>query len=111
MCTTYDARTRVLIEVVREWRQRWTVRVVRAQPGYWPRTEWREYVAETPGELRAIIVAARADPRALSWKYLGHRDLVGEDPEMCRRGHRYDVGRFGNARQEWVDCCCGGHFV
>jgi hypothetical protein len=73
-------------------------------------TEVREYRADTPAELRAIIEAARADPRVLAFPHESRRDLEGDEPTTCHRGHRYGSGRY-DMRRDWLPCCCDGHMV
>src|SRR5215469_13989319 len=74
---------------VQEWRAVWRVRIRRAVPGSWPRTEVYEKVAHSPAQLRAVLEAARRDPAVLAFPYTQHRELVGEPPQRCRRGHLY----------------------
>jgi hypothetical protein len=95
---------------VREWRRYWLVRVQRAVPGGWPKTEVREQIAETPAELRAMVDEARADPRMLAYRYESRRDLVGDDPTHCGRGHRYGSS-YRDIRRDWLVCGCGGHMA
>jgi hypothetical protein len=73
-------------------------------------TEVREHLAETPAELRAIIETARADPRVLAFRHESRRELVGDEPRTCHRGHRYGSGRH-DMRRDWLPCRCGGHVV
>jgi hypothetical protein len=113
LCTTIRkpiSRTTVLIPRVREWRRHWLVRIRRAVPGGWPTTEVREHRADTPAELRAVVDAARADPRVLGFPYESRRALEGTAPTRCNRGHEYGSS-WRDARTDWLECICGGHMV
>ncbi len=61
----------------------------------------------TVGQLRQLVIAARANPRVVTYSYRGHRawDDAGA-PRTCRQGHELTAGRSGGR-----DCLCGtGHF-
>jgi hypothetical protein len=72
-----------------------------------------ETVAYTPAQLRAVLDAARRDPGVLAFPYIQRRELVGEKPARCRRGHLY--ARPGQpypaVERGWLTCSCGGHVV
>jgi hypothetical protein len=98
---------------VLEWRVQWLVRIRRAVPGSWPKTELLERVVGSPAELRALIAACRADPAVLAFPYEQRRELVGEPPTECRRGHLYQRpgSPYPDWDQGWAACCCGGHRI
>jgi hypothetical protein len=98
---------------VRQWRSQWIVRVRRAVPGAWPDTEVTEHVADTPAQLRAFIQAARADPAVLGFPYEQRRELVGDEPDRCGHGHRYQQPGhpYPDVDRDWLRCSCGGHAV
>jgi hypothetical protein len=82
-------------------------------PGRWPKTDVHEQVVHTPAELRALLEAARRDPAVLAFPYTQRRELVGDEPDRCRRGHRYaQPGRpYPAVGRGWLQCRCGGHAV
>ena len=100
-------------EWVREWRVVWHVRIRRAVPGAWPKTDTYKKLAYTPAQLRAVLDAARRDPAVLGFPYTQRRELVGEEPEHCRRGHSYaQPGQpYRACTMRWLPCSCGGHEV
>jgi hypothetical protein len=95
---------------VSEWRQYWLVQIRRAVPGGWPKTEVHEVRADTAAELRDLVEHARADPGVLAFPYEARRELVGPEPTVCRRGHRYGSS-WRDVRTEWLACRYGGHMV
>lgn len=94
---------------MQEWRTRWQVNL-----------DWRpgrsagqvvEQHVDTVGELREVVMGARANPDVVRCRYVPVRELVGEPPHTCRRGHHYDGGSFTRVRLDWSVCPCGGHMV
>jgi len=72
-----------------------------------------EKVAHSPAQLRAVLEAARRDPTVLAFPYTQHRELVGEPPQRCRRGHLYAQPDqpYPAVGRGWLACSCGGHVV
>jgi hypothetical protein len=98
---------------MRRWQAAWLVRVRRAVPGAWPQTDVRKHLVTSPAELRALLAACRADPAVLAFPYQQRRELIGNEPSICQRGHAYDrPGEpYAAFDRGWIDCCCGGHAV
>lgn len=87
------------------WRRVWLVTAVSDD-----KTARRERVAHTVAELRALLAAARADKTVWHVSYQSRRDLVGDKPSHCRRGHPLStVGTMANPH-DWLPCNCGGHW-
>ena len=61
-----------------EWHRYWIVRVQRARPGSWQRTDYWEYRADTVAELRALVEAARANPQVLAFRHRVEYELIGD---------------------------------
>ncbi|MEU3455634.1 hypothetical protein ABZ671_18835 [Micromonospora sp. NPDC006766] len=92
-----------------EWVRRWQVEV-RWRPGLpGDRTTVRR--VDTVAELRHLIDAARANPDIEAHRYEPVRELVGDEPSSCPRGHPYDGGSATRAARGWVNCFCGGHLA
>ncbi|MBM0201834.1 hypothetical protein JNW90_01025 [Micromonospora sp. STR1s_5] len=71
----------------------------------------RERRVDSVSELRALVVAARTNPNITRCRYVPLKELVGEPPTECRRGHDYAGGSFTAVRLDWSVCACGGHVV
>jgi hypothetical protein len=55
-----------------------------------------------------MIGEARADQRVLAYRYESRRQLAGDDPTHCGRGHRHGSS-YRDIRRDWLACRCGGH--
>lgn len=66
---------------------------------------------DTPAALRRLIERARADPHVIAFPYESVRELAGDKPQECRRGHLYDGGSATRALLGWAQCGCGGHVI
>jgi hypothetical protein len=66
---------------VQEWRAVWRVRIRRAKPGAWPKTEVYEKVSFTPAQPRELLEEARRDSEVLAVPYTQPRELVDSLPE------------------------------
>lgn len=73
-----------------EWVRRWqmSVRWRPDRPG--DRTAVRH--VDTVAELRRLVDAARTNPDVEAYQHRPVRELVGDEPSSCRRGHPYDGG-------------------
>jgi hypothetical protein len=82
-------------------------------PGSWPKTDVWEYTVHTPAQLRALLEGARRDPAVLGFPYTQRRELVGEEPDQCQRGHLYAQPDhpYPAVDRRWLQCRCGGHTV
>jgi hypothetical protein len=67
----------------------WHVRIRRAVPGSWPKSDVWEYTAHSSAQLPALSDGARRDPAVLAFPYTQRRELVGDEPDHCQRGHLY----------------------
>jgi hypothetical protein len=75
---------------------------------------WRSHSpAYTPAQLRELLDAARRNPAVLAFPYSQRRELVGEEPTHCGRGHAYlqPGQRYRTVERGWLPCRCGGHVV
>ncbi|WP_446215714.1 hypothetical protein [Micromonospora sp. IBHARD004] len=95
-----------------EWGTRWhiTIRSDRADNSPAGVTVV-ERVVDSPAELRRLVEAARADPHVVAFPYRQVRELVGNEPDRCRRGHSYLAGSATRPVRDWWPCRCGGHLV
>jgi hypothetical protein len=89
--------------------RRWWRLTVTWQSGTYSPTRHPEQVIEvhTVAQLRATVLAARADPRIETYGYRLIREWVDDGQTLrCRRGHELPP-----ARVSVDDCCCpdGGH--
>ncbi|MBC9003847.1 hypothetical protein [Micromonospora aurantiaca (nom. illeg.)] len=95
-----------------EWRSRWHITI------RWDRAENSpagvtvlERVVDSTAELRHLVARARADRHVVAFPYRQVRELVGAEPDRCRRGHSYVGGSATRAVRDWWPCRCGGHLV
>ncbi|MFC0504248.1 hypothetical protein [Micromonospora costi] len=95
-----------------EWRNRWhfTIRWDRAGNSRAGVTVI-ERVVGSPAELRHLVDRARADPHVVAFPHRQVRELVGEEPEVCKEGHPYAGGSATRPVRDWRPCSCGGHLV
>ncbi|WP_262285950.1 hypothetical protein [Micromonospora sp. MA102] len=95
-----------------EWRTRWhiTIRWDRADNSPTGVTVV-ERVVDSPGQLRRLLAWARADPHVVAFPYRQARELVGDEPQLCRAGHHYAGGSATRPVRDWWPCSCGGHLV
>ena len=68
---------------------------------------------ETAAKLRAVIDAARADIRVLAYRIESRRQLVGDEPTQCPRGHLLVRNAHGqlSVHRRHATCSCGGHTI
>ena len=109
-----DIRPNVCSNVgVRVWG--WTWRVDITYDHAMPHPVYRRHRQETVTsvtDLRAVVLAARADPSVVAYRYVRLPCLLGDPPAACPRGHPWDVWvRRPTERPGWHGCECGGHEV
>ncbi|WP_091462952.1 hypothetical protein [Micromonospora inyonensis] len=66
---------------------------------------------DTVAELRQLVTWARQHPDVTAVRHRRVRELVGDPPDVCRRGHRYGGGSATRAALGWRECACGGHII
>jgi hypothetical protein len=96
-----------------EWAWRWRVRIQAHPSRYDPFGAGDEEIryAHTVAELRAMVLAARDDPRVMSLRYERERYLAGAAPTTCPEGHPLTGPSAVRATTAWRLCECGGHTV
>jgi hypothetical protein len=47
----------------------------------------------------------------VAFPYRPVRELVGDEPQRCRAGHRYAGGSATRPVRDWWPCGCGGHLA
>ena len=90
-----------------EWRRRWEITFT-----------WRREVSggrvlstrvDTPAQLRAVVEWARGHPDVIAYRQRSVRELLGERPAACGRGHPYSIAGAAKIRFDWLPRTCGGH--
>ncbi|MCX5070898.1 hypothetical protein OOJ91_34180 [Micromonospora lupini] len=92
-----------------EWVRRWQVDV-RWRPGL-PGDRLSARRVDSVAAVGRLVAWARAHPDVTAVKHRPVRELVGDPPATCRRGHPYDGGSATRSARGWLNCDCGGHLV
>jgi len=94
------------------WVRRWEVTVSWEKAADSPLGVTRHCVrVDTPGQLRRLVEAARADRLVTGLRYESVRELMGERPATCGKGHDLRWRPGTSQHQDWLQCDCGGHLV
>jgi hypothetical protein len=67
--------------------------------------------SDSVADLRAVVMAARHDPRVVAFRYEREEYLTGTTPERCPGGHPLNGPSAIRASVSWLPCHCGGHTV
>ena len=95
-----------------QWVRRWEITIAweRASDSPFKARRYSTRV-DTAADLRALVEMARADRNVVRLEYHSVREMVGSAPDECQHGHPLSGGSVHRAKQDWINCVCGGHLV